>query len=222
MDTKPRKKPGPSAKPTGAVRESRRTRDRDDVPPGDDAGAADLGRKVAENLRNQRKLRGLSLDDLAHASGVSRAALSQIETRKSNPTIGVLWKVASGLGISFAELVDDTRQGAVLLRRDETRLLRSADGRFESRPLAPAGTSPMVELYELKLSPRARHASEPHAPGTRELVVVLYGKLRMTLGEDVHELGVGDSIAFAADVPHVYENTTATDTRLHNIIAYAR
>ena len=43
----------------------------------------------------------MSLDQLAQLTGVSRAALSQIETRKTNPTIGVLWKIASGLGIAF-------------------------------------------------------------------------------------------------------------------------
>ncbi len=79
----------------------------------------------------------------------------------------------------------------------------------------------MVELYELKLAPRARHSSEAHAAGTREVLVVLNGKLRMQIGETSHDLNVGDSIAFAADVPHVYENTTATDARLHNVIIYA-
>ena len=65
--------------------------------PGDELGVADLARRVAENLRTQRKNRDLSLDDLARLTGVSRAALSQIETRKTNPSIGVLWKIAAGL-----------------------------------------------------------------------------------------------------------------------------
>src|SRR5262249_21381669 len=65
------------------------------IPPGDEIGAADLARRVAENLREQRKRRSMSLDQLAQLTGVSRAALSQIETRKTNPTIGVLWKIAS-------------------------------------------------------------------------------------------------------------------------------
>ena len=44
-------------------------------------------------------------------TGVSRAALSQIETRKTNPTIGVIWKIASGLGIAFSDLIGETRTG---------------------------------------------------------------------------------------------------------------
>jgi XRE family transcriptional regulator, regulator of sulfur utilization len=190
--------------------------------PGDDVGAADLGRRVAENLRQRRKARGMSLDDLARSSGVSRAALSQIETCKSNPTVGVLWKVAVGLGIPFAELIGAPRAGAMVLRRGDAQVLRSSDGRLESRPLAPAGTSPLVELYELRLSSRASHASEAHAPGTHELLVVLSGQLKMHVGDDIYELGAGDSVSFAADRPHVYENPGGSEARYHDIVIYER
>jgi transcriptional regulator with XRE-family HTH domain len=190
--------------------------------PGDDVGAADLGRRVAENLRQRRKGRGMSLDDLARSSGVSRAALSQIETCKSNPTVGVLWKVAVGLGVPFAELIGAPRSGAMVLRRSDAQVLRSSDGRLESRPLAPAGTSPLVELYELRLSARSSHVSEAHAPGTHELLVVLSGQLKMHVGEDVYDLGSGDSVSFSADRPHVYENPGGSEARYHDIVIYER
>jgi XRE family transcriptional regulator, regulator of sulfur utilization len=190
--------------------------------PGDDIGAAELGRRVAENLRQRRKGRGLSLDDLARSSGVSRAALSQIETCKSNPTVGVLWKIAVGLGVPFAELIGAPRSGAAVLRKGDAQVLRSADGRFESRPLAPAGASPIVELYELRLSARSTHVSEAHAPGTHEVIVVLTGQLKIHVDGEVFELGTGDSIAFAADRTHSYENPTNSEARYHNVIVYER
>ncbi|MGD0677225.1 MAG: XRE family transcriptional regulator [Polyangiaceae bacterium] len=190
--------------------------------PGDDVGAAELGRRVAENLRQRRKARGLSLDDLARSSGVSRAALSQIETCKSNPTVGVLWKIAVGLGLPFAELIGAPRSGAIVLRRGDAQVLRSADGKFESRPLAPAGASPLVELYELRLSARSTHVSEPHAPGTHEMLVVLTSQVRIHVDGETFELAAGDSVAFAADRPHSYENPSSSEGRYHNVIVYER
>lgn len=189
---------------------------------GDDVGAAELGRRVADNLRRMRKSRGLSLDDLARSSGVSRAALSQVETCKSNPTVGLLWKIAVGLGVPFAELVGEARASASVLRRDEAQVLRSLDGKLESRPLTPAGASPLVELYELRLAPRAVHRAEPHAPGTTEIVVVLTGVLRLAAGAEEVELMPGDSVCFPADRPHSYENPSATEARYHNVIQYVR
>jgi XRE family transcriptional regulator, regulator of sulfur utilization len=192
------------------------------VPPGDEMGAAEMARRVGDNLRQRRKSRSLSLDELAVASGVSRAALSQIETSKSNPTVGVLWKIAVGLGIPFAELIGETRGAVGVLRRVESQVLRSADGKMESRPLTPAGAAPWAEMYELRLLARATHASEAHAPGTRELVVVLTGQLRMRVEGEVYELAQGDSVSFTADKPHVYENPGAAEARYHNVILYDR
>jgi transcriptional regulator with XRE-family HTH domain len=207
----------PAKKKTG-----RAPRPRASAAPGDDIGAAELGRRVADNLRRRRKARALSLDDLAQQSGVSRAALSQIETCKSNPTVGVLWKIAVGLGIPFNELVGAPVGAAQILRRADAQVLRSSDGRFEIRPLAPAGASPFVELYELRIAARSTHASDAHAAGTHELLVVLSGQLKMRIGDESYELGAGDSIAFSADRPHAYENPGASEGRYHNVIVYAR
>jgi transcriptional regulator with XRE-family HTH domain len=192
------------------------------VPPGDELGAADLARRVAENLREQRKRRDMSLDQLAQLTGVSRAALSQIETRKTNPTIGVLWKIASGLGIPFSDLIGESRLSLSVLRREESQLLRSLDRRFESRPLMPPAGVSQIEMYELTLAARSRHASEPHGPGTKELVVVLSGALKMTVGDRTDELGPGDSVVFDANIPHVYENPGSSEARYHDVIIYPR
>jgi transcriptional regulator with XRE-family HTH domain len=189
---------------------------------GDDIGAAELGRRVADNLRAKRKSRGMSLDDLAAASGVSRAALSQIETYKSTPTIGLLWKIAAGLGVPFAELVGEARGAVSVLRRNEATVLRSLDGKLESRPLAPVGTTPLVELYELRLSPRSQHAAEAHARGTHEVLIVLTGACRIHVDGESHDLAPGDSICFPADRPHVYENPGGSEARYHNLVAYER
>lgn len=189
---------------------------------GDDVGAAELSRRVAENLRHKRKLRGMSLDDLARASGVSRAALSQVETCKTNPTVGLLWKIAVGLGVPFADLLGQPKTGVSVLRRGDAQVLRSLDGKLESRPLTPAGASALVEIYELRLSARSVHASEAHAPGTHEFVVVLSGSLRLHVDGEILDLMAGDSVSFPADRAHSYENPAGSEARYHNVILYER
>jgi len=190
---------------------------------GDEIGAAELTRRVAENLRGLRKQRDLSLDDLAARSGVSRATLSQIETSKTNPTIAILWKIAAGLQVPFASLLGEERVEKLrVLRRGDSQVLRSADGRLESRPLSPAGASPQVECYELRLAPRSVSRSDAHARGTAESLTVLTGMLRIQVGDQVSELNAGDSVYFEADVPHSYENPGRVEARYFNVIVYAR
>ncbi len=190
---------------------------------GDEVGAAELTRRVADTVRTLRKNRGYSLDDLAARSGVSRASLSQIETAKTNPTIAILWKIATGLGVPFATLLGEEGYERVrVLRRSEQQVLKSSDGRLESRPLMPAAASPNVEVYELRLAPRAVSPSEPHARGTTECVLVLTGSLRLRVADEVYDLLAGDSVFFNADVQHAYENPGRVEARYHNVIMYTR
>jgi len=190
------------------------------TPPGDDVGAAELASRVAANLREHRRRRDLSLDQMAQRTGVSRAGLSQIETCKTNPSLSVLWKIAAGLGVPFAELIGEGQTGISVLRRNDSQVLRSTDHKLESRPLMPAAGGHQLEMYELRLSARASHVSDPHGPGTRELVIVLTGSLRMTVGAQGTELAAGDSMLFDANSPHVYENQGPSEARYHDLIIY--
>jgi transcriptional regulator with XRE-family HTH domain len=190
---------------------------------GDELGAAELARRVAECLKRYRSDRHLSLDDLSARSGVSRAALSQIEGARTNPTLAVLWKIAVGLEIPFHELLgSEPDEGVLLLRAGDALPLRSADGRAESRLLSPGGAKSTTEVYELRLSSRAVLRSEPHARGTTETLVVLSGALRLVVGTQSFDLATGDSVFFRADVPHAYENPGTRDVRVLDVIHYER
>jgi len=189
---------------------------------GDSVGAADLARRIGQRLRDERQARNMSLDDLSRASGVSRAALSQIETRKSSPSIAVMWKIAVGLGVPFSELLGGPDEQGTILRRADAQILRSPDGRLESRPLAPAGAAPWVEIYELRIAARATHRSDAHAPGTREILVVLSGSVRIEVADHWYELEAGDSLAFRADQTHSYINGGTSEARVHDLIVYPR
>ncbi len=190
---------------------------------GDDIGAAEMNRRVSEALRRFRKQRDLSLDQLAVKSGVSRAALSQIEGARTNPTLSVLWKIAVGLEVPFQDLLEvPDEANAKLLRSGDAVVLRSADGRMESRLLSPSGASAAVETYELRFAPKGIHRSEAHRKGTTETIVVLKGALRVSVEGSEYDLMTGDSLYFHADVPHAYENRSSHEARCVNVIAYER
>jgi transcriptional regulator with XRE-family HTH domain len=176
---------------------------------------------VAERLRLERGRRKMSLSALSTSSGVSRSMLSQIESGKTTPTITVLWKIATALEMPFSALLGDDRPpAAVIVRRGGARTVRSADGGVVSRPLFLPSRERRVELYELTLEPRAEVRSPAHAGGTKELLVVTRGRLRIEVGGDAHELAAGDAIEFQADVPHAYVNPGPRPCVAHDIIVY--
>ncbi len=50
---------------------------------------------VAQNLKQIRNERNLSINELAEMCGLSKSMLSQIERGGGNPTLGTLWKIAN-------------------------------------------------------------------------------------------------------------------------------
>ncbi len=182
----------------------------------------DLAPVVGKNLRRLRSQRGLSLERLAKASGVSRAMLGQIELGQSAPTINVLWKIARALDVPFSALISMTGgAGTRLMRAREAKRLTSHDGGFVSRALFPFDAPRRVEFYELQLKGHGEERAEPHPPGTMENLIVTRGMLELEVGTERHLLAAGDAILFEADRPHVYRNVGADDLQMYLVMTYA-
>ncbi|WP_210210958.1 helix-turn-helix domain-containing protein [Rhodomicrobium lacus] len=176
---------------------------------------------LGRNLRRLRTQRGFSLERFSKQCGVSRGMLGQIETGKSMPTLGILWKIATALDVPFAKLLGSRDEdGTHVLRKDDTPVIVSDRGGLQSRALFPkAGDCP--EFYELRLSPAHLHLSEPHAPGTRENLVVVSGTVEVTVGDSApFLLARGDSIFFEADAPHSYRNADDYEAVLYLVVSY--
>jgi transcriptional regulator with XRE-family HTH domain len=180
----------------------------------------DLVGLIGDNLRRLRTQRGLSLDRLAKASGVSRGMLSQIELGRSAPTVNVLWKIGRALDLNFLTLFKQTHTTTVL-RKAMAKTLQSPDQTFSCRALFPFDHQRKVEFYELQLDSGATALSEPHAPGTRENLAVSQGQIEVEVHGRIHHLDQGDSIVFEADQPHVYRNPGAESGLYYLVMTYA-
>jgi rhodanese-related sulfurtransferase/transcriptional regulator with XRE-family HTH domain len=186
-----------------------------------DEADAELDAVVGANVKELRTRRGLTLDLLAGLSGVGRQTLGQIENGRTVPSVATLWKIAKAFDVPFSALLarPHTRTTTVL-RQSRAKRLVSADGRFSSRALFPAGDRGGVELYELWLAGHGREDAEAHAPGTRENLVVTAGRLVLDIGEETFELAKGDAIEFIADVPHSYVNPGSEDCWMNLVMTY--
>ena len=79
----------------------------------------DLGQIIAANLRKLRIERDISSSQLAKASGVSKAMLSEIERGNGNPTVNTLLKIANGLNVPYMRLMEEQEEEVELVRREE-------------------------------------------------------------------------------------------------------
>ncbi|WP_438017903.1 helix-turn-helix domain-containing protein [Sorangium sp. So ce315] len=183
--------------------------------------SSDLTPVVATNLKRFRAERGLSLERLAKASGVSRAMLGQIELGQSTPTINVLWKIARALGVPFSALMSQAASPVTtVMQAAHARILRSKNGEFSSRALFPMDRPRNVEFYELRLAPRSVEHADAHAPGTSENLIVTEGSVEITVAGERRVLETGDAILFEADSPHSYRNLGGTEAVMYLVMTY--
>ncbi|RQR85274.1 XRE family transcriptional regulator [Burkholderia sp. Bp9012] len=162
---------------------------------------------VGRNLVAQRKARGLTLDQLAQASGVSRGMVVQIEQGKTNPSVATLCRLANALVVPISKLIEtDLRPAAYKTKlSDASELWRGAAGGL-GRLITGFDEPSVLEFWEWRLSPRESYDGIAHPPGTKELLFVTAGTLTVTAGPVCETVATQEALVFSADVPHRYAN----------------
>ena len=74
----------------------------------------DPGLAFGKVLRTVRKRAGLTQEGLAHAADVDRTFVSLVERGVNQPSIRVLFRLASALGVTPTELISLTEQQSLL------------------------------------------------------------------------------------------------------------
>ncbi|AGK59073.1 XRE family transcriptional regulator [Hyphomicrobium denitrificans 1NES1] len=176
---------------------------------------------VGANLRHLRRKSGLSLEQLAAKSGVSRAMLGQIETGKSAPTINLLGRIAEALKVSVPSLISNPASGGTaVVPRDRATVLAWSNGGFTCRALFPWDDPQSIEIYEVTIIARHREDVAAYEPGVKKALVVLAGEIEVTIAEDSPaHLSEGDSIVFNADSPHTLHNSGDKDAKAFLVVA---
>lgn len=177
---------------------------------------------IAENLKKIRKKKKISLETAAEMTGVSKSMLGQIERGESSPTVATLWKIATGLHISFTSLLEDEKEEIQVISQKELHPLLSDGGKFRLYPFFPYDESKGFEMMSIDLDPGSRSESAPHEDGTEEYAIVFQGTLKLTVGGQEFFVEEGNGIRYRANQAHIYENTGNTPLKLCMVIYYKK
>lgn len=172
-----------------------------------DEGAAALAAAIGTRVRGERQARGWTLDQLAEAAAVSRRMVVNVEQGGVNPSVGTLLRLSEALGVGLPDLVEPPRpQTLKVTRRGEGAALWTGSTGGQGVLVAGIADPDVVELWDWTLKAGETHASEAHAPGTRELVHVLQGAVTIEAAGRSVNLHTGDAAAFPGDTDHRYAN----------------
>jgi len=187
---------------------------------------------VGERLREERLRRGVSVRSLARDLGVSASLISQIETGKSQPSVGTLYAITTALDISVEDVFEPPSPGEVgsgAQPAAPTTVLEALGSQRGQRvgPLVTPSTRQVLQLDSGVTWERLGQLPRTHVdfllityepggmssssgrlmrhPGA-EYGYLISGELVLTLGFDELRLTPGDAISFESTTPHRYQN----------------
>lgn len=168
---------------------------------------------VSKRLKTLRDRRGLTLRDLAEASGLSVNTISLIQRGKSSPTIGTLHKLATALGVSVADFVEEESDRQVIfLKRERRKRARSAKALIEG--LGAGLADQTLEPLLITLEPQADSGPDPIVHVGHELVFCLEGLITYEINGEEYILEPEDSLLFEARLPHRWHNAQDAPSRI--------
>ena len=177
----------------------------------------DLGRR----LRELRKERHLSLNELCTRAQLSVAMLSHIERNQTNPSLKMLEKICAGLGVEMANLfptqtADATGEDAFVIRANVRASLALPQG--VTKQLLSPSHKKTLELFILKVAPNGSSGAEPLIRAGEKGGMLLKGQIRLTVGTRSFDIEEGDSFLFDSALPHRFFNPGSVEAHILWII----
>jgi transcriptional regulator with XRE-family HTH domain len=180
----------------------------------------DPSSNISATLKKVRFERGLTLEDTSNLTGVSKAMLGQIERGESNPTISTLWKISTGLRVSFSELLSSEINDYEPMNLEELEPVYESDGKMMLYDVFPFNPISGFEYFYIKLLPGAKHISTPHENSINEYIIVTKGTLKLTVDKNTFELKAPSALSFKANIEHSYSNPYDEEVIFQNIVKY--
>lgn len=179
--------------------------------PGDALG---IGPRLAD-LRNQHRY---SIRRLASEAGLSASLVSDVERGKVEPSISTLKRLAAALGTTLAYFFSEPTSlaGRVVRASERDVLGKSA---VAASPAARSAIETAGVRFEIASPPESEtieaifgryeagaSLGDPITHEGEEWGMVLTGRLKVWIGEEIYFLDPGDAIAFPSSLPHRMEN----------------
>lgn len=168
-----------------------------------------INQLIGEKLSALRNLKKISIEDLALKTGLSTRQITLIESGVSIPSLGVLIKITRAMGLRIGTLLDDTvKEGPAVIRSDEQQFTLSfstSENRehLNFMSLAPNKAGRHMEPFVIDIVPNGNDEPVKSSHEGEEFIYVLEGKVTVHYGNDIIELGKGDSIYLDSIVGHL-------------------
>jgi transcriptional regulator with XRE-family HTH domain len=166
--------------------------------------------RFGDKIREVREKRKMTLKDVARQVEVSESLISQIERNRVSPAMDTLLRIVDVLEMDIEYLFQEfkkTKSVHLVRRAERSKIVLPGVIYEQLSKTVNADEEHAMEAYCLEIAPGGEKGSREFGHRGGELGLILEGKGELRFGTETYELCAGDSISFAADIPHVLKNT---------------
>jgi len=169
---------------------------------------------IGSKVRQLRRQKNLSLQQLAERSDVSAAAIHKLERNGMVPTVATLMKLAAALNRPVSYFVEEEAGApSVLVRAGQRRRVFTSKSGLDLQGISgPYGPFFMAGALAT-MDPGADSGPRAMEHPGEELVFMLEGTIRFVIDGEEHCVGPGDALHWRTDRPHSWSNPTSQPAR---------
>jgi transcriptional regulator with XRE-family HTH domain len=163
--------------------------------------------QISNKLKEIRKGKGMTLQDIADGAGVTKSLVSQIENSRAIPSlpvmIGLIQALDIDLNVFFKDIIAKAPGESVLIRKSneyQPFTKENAKGFFYQRIFSKQFQDNHIDVVLLRLDKNARRPMV--RTNAYEFKYVLSGSVEYTVGKNKYILNQGDSMFFDANELH--------------------
>lgn len=161
--------------------------------------------EIGSKIRNLRQKMGLTQEELAERSDLTKGFISQMEHGNASPSVDNLYHVVSALGSNLSDFFKEEKKGAVVYRSKDSLSKVYEDQNIIINWLIKDSQKNAMEPVIMELEVKGE--SKTYKPFEGESFgYVLEGKITLHLGNEVYKLDTGDSFYFEANQKHFIKN----------------
>ena len=156
---------------------------------------------IGNKLKELRVLKGLTQEELADRSELSKGFISQLERNLTSPSITTLMDILQCLGTSIGEFFNEAPDEQIVFGKQDYFVKEDTEYKNEIKWIIPNAQKNTIEPIYLTL--QAGGSTCPDTPHEgEEFGYVLQGAVSIHLGNKTYKAKKGESFYYTADKTH--------------------
>lgn len=164
-------------------------------------GRANIGFR----LRDRRRHLGLTLDEVARRTDLTKGFISEVERNRASPSVASLLAICDVLGIKVGDLFSVA--DSALVRTAQRQPIKFGGIGVKDYLLSP-NTRTRLQVIWTEMEPGGTSGAEPYTlPADEAFALVVGGEATIRVGLQEFVLQPGDALTFDPREPHSFWNS---------------